>query len=136
MIVDTSALMATLIEEDGFAEIVAALRREVARIPTPVLAEFFVVAAGRSEIHANKARLLIEMFLANGGRMVTFSLEHARAIPEARDLYGKGNGRGGKLNLLDLMVYAVAKVEDEPLLCTGRDFAATDMILHPASRTF
>jgi ribonuclease VapC len=38
------------------------------------------------------------------------------------------------LNLLDLMVYAVAKERGMPLLCTGNDFATTDLAIHPASR--
>ena len=38
------------------------------------------------------------------------------------------------LNLLDLMVYAVAKERGEPPLCTGNDFATTDLVMHPASR--
>ena len=45
-----------------------------------------------------------------------------------------GNSKGGKLNLLDLMVYAVAKRTGRPILCTGRDFASTDADIHPASR--
>ena len=45
-----------------------------------------------------------------------------------------GNSKGGKLNLLDLMVYAVAKRTGRPILCTGRDFASADADIHPASR--
>jgi hypothetical protein len=41
---------------------------------------------------------------------------------------------GKALGLLDLMVYAVAKERGEPLLCTGRDFATTDLVTHAASR--
>lgn len=43
---------------------------------------------------------------------------------------------GGVLNLLDLMVYAAAKDRDEPVLCTGRDYAFTDVGIHPASRSW
>ncbi len=36
--------------------------------------------------------------------------------------------------MLDLMVYAIAKTPDLPILCTGTDFSATDARIHPASR--
>ena len=58
----------------------------------------------------------------------------ARLSVEANIRYGSGNGKGGKLNLLDLMVYAAAKALDMPILCTGYDFMSTDAKIHPASR--
>ena len=45
-----------------------------------------------------------------------------------------GNSKGVKLDLLDLMVYAVAGRTGPQILCTGRDFASTDADIHPASR--
>ncbi len=65
---------------------------------------------------------------------LAWDARHATIAAEAQRRYGKGNGQGGKLNLLDLMVYAVAKQRDEPLLFTGRDFTTTDVEVHPASR--
>lgn len=38
--------------------------------------------------------------------------------------------------MLDLMVYVVAKERGEPLLCTGKDFAASDLRIHSASRAW
>src|SRR3546814_319382 len=67
---------------------------------------------------------------------LAFTADHAQIAIEAEPRYGSGNGNGGPLNLLDLMVYAVAKERGEPLLCTGKDFAATDVILHEASRSW
>ena len=61
---------------------------------------------------------------------------HAEIASQANARYGSGNGQGGPLNLLDLMVFAVARERGEPLLCTGKDFAATDLTLHAASRPF
>jgi ribonuclease VapC len=70
---------------------------------------------------------------AGTGR-VPFTNEHARIASAANLRYGKGAGAGGSLNLLDLMVYAVAKERGAPLLCNGNDFGTTDLALHPASR--
>jgi ribonuclease VapC len=71
---------------------------------------------------------------AKGLSIVAFDRDHAEITATARELYGRGNGRGGRLNFGDLMVYAIAKSRAEPLLCTGRDFASTDREIHPASR--
>ena len=77
---------------------------------------------------------MVSQILDNGGRIATFEHRHAEITAIARERYGKGNGTGGKLNFGDLMVYAIAKDSGLPLLCTGNDFASTDLILHPASR--
>ena len=42
--------------------------------------------------------------------------------------YGKGRHRAA-LNIGDCMTYAVAKLAEEPLLCLGDDFSATDLAL-------
>jgi ribonuclease VapC len=47
---------------------------------------------------------------------------------EAFARYGKGRHRAA-LNFGDCMSYAVAKLARQPLLCTGGDFAKTDLKL-------
>jgi ribonuclease VapC len=79
---------------------------------------------------------LLERLDRLGHVVVAFTASHAALACEAEPQYGSGNGRGGPLNLLDLMVYAVAKERGEPLLCTGKDFAQTDLELHAASRPY
>lgn len=136
MIVDTSALIAVLLGEEGSDRILDALDEETGFLPAPALAEFWVVASGNRVDAAQPARQLIDEWRDAGLTVLPFTEDHARHVLEAIPLYGKGNGRGGLLNLLDLMVYAVAKERGEPLLCTGKDFAATDLELHAASRSF
>ena len=80
------------------------------------------------------ARETLAQYQAFGLNVAPFELAHASQAIDANLHHGKGMGQGGKLNLLDLMVYAVARARGEPVLCTGRDFAATDLVLHPASR--
>lgn len=136
MIVDTSALIAVLLGEEGRERILDALDDEASFLPAPALAEFWAVSSGGRVDAAQPARELIDLWRDGGLTVLPFTEEHARHVLEAIPLYGKGNGRGGVLNLLDLMVYAAAKERDEPLLCTGKDFATTDVALHPASRPF
>lgn len=136
MIVDTSALIAVLLGEEGGDRILDALDEEAAFLPAPALAEFWAVASGSRVDLAQQARQLIDEWKDGGLSVLPFTEDHAQRVLEAIAHHGKGNGRGGLLNLLDLMVYAVAKERGEPLLCTGKDFAATDVELHVASRSF
>lgn len=136
MIVDTSALIAVLLGEDGSGRILDALDEEAGFLPAPALAEFWAVTSGSRVDAAQLARELVDEWRDGGLTLLPFTEDHAQRVLEAIPLYGKGNGRGGLLNLLDLMVYAVAKERAEPLLCTGKDFATTDLDLHAASRPF
>lgn len=136
MIVDTSALIAVLLHEEGSDRILNALDEEAGFLPAPALAEFWAVASGSRVDAAQQAGSLLEEWRDGGLTVLPFTGDHADRVREAISLYGKGNGRGGLLNLADLMVYSVAKERNEPLLCTGKDFAATDLELHAASRTF
>lgn len=135
MIVDTSALVAILIREPGWEAMRAALVDETARLPAPALVEFVRVAASERLGLAQPARALIDAAQATGLEIVAFTAAHAALATTANARFGAGQRQGGKLNVLDLMVYAVARDYAEPVLCTGSDFAATDIALHPASRT-
>lgn len=103
-------------------------------IPAPVLVEFRRVTS----LEGNRPDPLVESllldFIKAGVGIIPFDQASAEAAAAANRLYGSGNGRGGPLNILDLMVYGVAKASRLPILCTGKDFAATDAVLHPASR--
>lgn len=135
VVVDTSALVALVARENGYGAIADALLTSAVWLPAPVLLEFQLVTAatGKSPNPA-AAQALIATLIADGARVCGFDRDCATAAVVANALYGKGNGRGGLLNILDLMVYGTAKALNLPILCTGKDFAATDAILHPASR--
>ena len=135
MIVDTSALVAVLVREPGHEALLAALLEEPAVLPAPARLEFLTVARGDRFGLGEKAEALLDRLAAIGLETLAWSAEHASIAGDAQIAFGKGNGRGGTLNLLDLMVYAVAVSRGEPLLFTGRDFVATDVQVHPASRT-
>lgn len=134
MIVDTSALVAIVLGEPGWELLRKALNDKPLIVPAPALTELHLVTAGRSEEDWQVAQALIDSLLRDGLQVAPFEKRHADITGAARGAYGRGNGRGGLLNFGDLMVYAVAKQRGEPLLCTGRDFASTDLAIHPASR--
>lgn len=134
MIVDTSALIAILTMEPGWKRLADAVAAEESLLPSPALVEVRRVASRRTPTMDGPAALLLHDFLSRRMRVLAFTGEHADAAAVANLRYGTGLGHGGTLNLLDLMVYACAKVERRPILCTGSDFAATDASIHPASR--
>lgn len=134
MIVDTSALIAIASEEEGWQALRTALLSEPALIPSPVLVEFNLVTSREGNAPDEAAQEMLNHLLVTWATTIPFTTEDAALSVEARRLYGRGNGRGGKLNMLDIMVYCMAKRLDRPILCTGRDFAATDARIHPGSR--
>ena len=133
MIVDTSALVAIFKREPGYELLRDAIGLEGGNLPAPALVEYTMVTGTARFAEAN---LLMDTFRDQGLVTQRFTAEHAAIAAEANLRFGKGNGRGGVLNLLDLMVYAVAIDYGKPLLCTGKDFATTDIELHAASRPF
>jgi ribonuclease VapC len=73
-----------------------------------------------------EATLLMDKFREQGLVIQAFKAAHASIAADA----------GGVLTVLDLMVCAFARNYGEPVLCTGKDFATTDIALHAASRSF
>ena len=134
MIVDTSALVACILEEEGHSKILVALQTQVGFIPTPVLVELHRVTKLNGNQRNSATLSLIETLLSRSISILPFDIISAEIASSANAEYGSGNGKGGKLNMLDLMVYGTAKAMKLPILCTGRDFALTDALLHPASR--
>lgn len=134
MIVDTSALVAIVKVEAGSEALLDAVAWEAGLVPSPVLVEFERVTAMSDNQPSPEAGAILETLLARQLRVEPFNEADARSAAAANEAWGSGNGRGGPLNMLDLMVYAVAKRTGRPILCTGRDFAATDAAIHPASR--
>ena len=135
MIIDSSALVAIILCEPHSTHLRDAIfSAKSAAIPAPAMTEIQLVIGGRGQQYLAAATALFEVLLAKGMEVIAFDQRHTDITAIAREAYGKGNGTGGKLNFGDLMVYAVAKQRGEPLLCTGKDFASTDLEIHPASR--
>jgi len=134
LIVDTSALVAIATGEWEWEALLTAISTSPTVIPASAMTELDLVLARRGPIALTAGTDLIDRIARKGMTVVPYDHVHAKIAATARQSYGKGNGSGGLLNFGDLMVYAVAKQRGEPLLCTGRDFASTDLEIHPASR--
>ena len=128
MIVDTSALVAIAVDEPAGRTLVAKLRRADAKgIGTPTLVETGMVLMSRVGADAAAATLsvLLERFDI---RPVAFGDRHWREALRATAHYGRGR-HPARLNFGECLTYAVAKLSGQPLLCTGDDFARTDLVL-------
>lgn len=127
MIVDTSALVAMLLREEGWETLRSAVvDEEVVGIGAPSLLETVLVISGRARRDRSED---VERFVRDLGIVViSFSEDHARAAAEAFARFGKGRHRAA-LNFGDCMSYAIAKLAGQPLLCTGTDFSKTDLKL-------
>lgn len=134
MIVDTSALVAVVYKERRWQALFSALTKHPGIIPAPVLVELRRVTALKGNTADPDVSELIATLLQRTMSIESFTPEDAGLAVTANEQHGSGNFRGGTLNLLDLMVYGMAKRTGRPILCTGRDFAATGIQIHPASR--
>lgn len=126
--VDTSALMAILLEEARASECRAALEgADDVVISAGTLTEALIVARRRGV--AGAMAFLIDQF---GFTVVDVTLAEARRAAEAHDKWGRGAHPAG-LNFGDCFAYAVAQKHNCPLLFVGHDFVKTDVesVLRP-----
>ncbi|HUG63876.1 MAG TPA: type II toxin-antitoxin system VapC family toxin [Gaiellaceae bacterium] len=127
MIVDSSALIAVLVEEPGYEPAWETLKgADAIGIGTPTLVETGMVM---ERLAPKRGRLLLMSLLDDLEAIaVPFSDAHWPVAIDAFLRFGKGR-HAAALNLGDCLTYAVAKVAGEPLLCLGDDFAQTDLAL-------
>lgn len=125
MILDTSAIVALTLKEPSFPGLLDKLARATkVGVGAPTLTETGIVRSARLE---RDTRSLLSRFLLEGSiSTVPFGEAHFGAAVEAWLRFGKGRHAAG-LNFGDCLSYATAKLAGEPLLCTGADFAATDI---------
>jgi ribonuclease VapC len=125
MILDTSAVLAVLRNEDDAANFAEKIRlADSCRISAPTFVELSMVleaTAGDTGIRACDA-----FFRGNEILIEPFTEDHALAARQAFSSYGKGRHPAG-LNLGDCFSYALAKVSGEPLLFKGNDFRNADV---------
>jgi len=125
--VDTSAIVAVIKHEPEEARIHAALQAaDISLISTASLLDLQLVLAGRRALGIwYEVELILREHLIQPRPFDERQLTLAR---EAAIRYGKGRHRAA-LNFGDCFAYALAKSEDIPLLCTGGDFALTDVAI-------
>lgn len=127
MILDSSALVGIVLREPGFETLVRKLAQAQAlAVGAPTLTEAGIVLTAR--LGRNARGLLQGLLREWDATTVAFGEEHWREAVTAYDRFGRGRHEA-QLNFGDCMAYAVAKLAGEPLLCTGGDFAKTDLEL-------
>lgn len=126
MIVDSSALVALILQEPGHQKIGRVLRTEdKLHMSAATWVELGVVADRRLS-EANRRRL-DAMIDGLGIVLVPLSAAQARRARQAHRRYGPGSGTLARLNMGDCFSYALAIELDEPLLFVGDDFTHTDV---------
>jgi len=127
VILDTSAIVAVLLREQGYEALANAVTSSLSvSVGTPTLVESELVLVGR--LGYDGRSIVGDLVNDYDIRIAPFSLEHWRAAGSAFVRFGKGRHPAG-LNYGDCMAYATARLAEEPLLCLGNDFAKTDLQL-------
>ena len=127
MVVDTSILVAILLKEQGFEELVFQLAEaEVRHLSAASYLEASIVLLNRrgEGIELELDRTIYELEIA----IVPVTATHARIARQAFLDYGKGR-HPARLNFGDCFAYALAKSRGEALLFKGDDFRQTDVLL-------
>lgn len=128
MILDTSAVLATLLREPEAATFATLISEaQGVGIAGPTLVEAGIVLGGRLGFGS----ALLHRFLQEAQvSVIPFGEPHWYTAVTAYNDYGKGRHAAG-LNFGDCFSYATAKLTQQPLLCKGNDFNQTDLELVP-----
>jgi ribonuclease VapC len=125
MIVDTSAIIAILFDEDDaqtYAE--AIIKADSCRMSSATFVETAIVI--ETQTSGAGGRQFDAFFRRSGITIEPVTEEHAHIARQAFIDYGKGR-HPAALNYGDCFAYALAKASGESLLYKGRDFAKTDL---------
>ncbi len=125
MILDTSVVVAIVLREPGYEELVGKLQSAGAiGMGAPNLVEAGIVLSARLGI---EPQAVLDRFLRDFGVVpVVFGERHWREALDAFRRFGKGR-HPASLNFGDCLSYAAARVADHPLLFVGDDFPHTDI---------
>jgi ribonuclease VapC len=127
MVIDSSALVALLLDEPETVRFTAAIAETpVRQVSAASYLETAIVMLRRSGPGAKQAvdRLFDELSL----QIIPFTREQADLAIAAYQEYGKGQRHAAGLNFGDCFTYALAKQTGEPVLFKGNDFSRTDLI--------
>ena len=125
MVIESSALLAMLLDEPEADSISASLLRDPVHFVSSVTwLETQVVVQSRMGQNGSALldRLLRELRIV----IVSFDAVHAQTAFAAWQRFGKGQHRA-RLNFGDCCAYATAILKDQPLLFKGNDFTVTDI---------
>ena len=125
MVIDTSVIVAVMLEEAGFEELALKMgeaeTREISAVSYMEASMVLITKRGEG------VEAILDEMLAEGEiAIVPVSVTQAQIARKAFRDYGKGRHRAG-LNFGDCFSYALAKQRGEPLLFKGNDFSQTDV---------
>jgi ribonuclease VapC len=125
MVLDSSAILAILLNEPDAPRLVAALEREpVRRISAASVVESGIVIFAR---HGDPGDRELDVLLHRlAVDVVPVTAEQAELARMAYRTFGKGH-HAAALNYGDCFSYALAALSGDALLCTGDDFSKTDI---------
>jgi ribonuclease VapC len=122
IVVDTSALMAIVLNEESADTCIAAIEQaDRLLISAGTVAEALIVAERR-----NLGTEMEELIAGLGFEVTPVTAKAARRIAQAYASWGTGVHTAG-LNFGDCFAYALAAENDCPLLHVGDDFSRTDL---------
>jgi ribonuclease VapC len=130
LVVDTSAAVAVILGEPGAGQLAGYLEDALARLmPAAIRVELGIVVEARLWPAGQD---VVDRFLRDAKiDIVPVDADLAARAMSGWRRYGKGRHPAG-LNVGDCFSYALAERTGHPVLCTGDDFAATDItVLRP-----
>lgn len=131
LVVDTSAAVAVILGEPGSDELAGHLDDALVRLmPAAIRVELGIVIEARLSPGGQD---VVDRFLRDAKiEIVPVDAELAARAMSAWRRYGEGRHRAA-LNFGDCFTYALAEQTGHPVLCTGDDFAVTDIaVVRPA----
>ena len=132
MIVDSSAIVAILWQEEAAGFAMAIESASVCRLS---IASFLEVSIVVQRLRAPLTRRLLDQMIDSGAvTLEPVTVEQCRIAADAHHRYGRGSGHPARLNFGDCFSYALAKATGEPLLFKGEDFIHTDITAAVAAR--
>jgi ribonuclease VapC len=125
MVLDTSALLALLLDEPEAEDFRVAVEEDTTRLVSAatLLETALVIEARKGEPGGRELDTLIQKAEVV---VVPVDAEHVSEARRAYRRFGKGRHPAG-LNFGDVFAYALARTAGEPLLFKGDDFARTDI---------
>ena len=125
MVIDSSAILAILLNEDGAVQIASAIEADARRLLSAanLLEASIVVESRKGEVGGRELDLLV---YRAGIEIVAVDHDQAEIARVAWRRFGKGR-HPAALNYGDCFAYALAKVRGQKLLFQGDDFSRTDI---------
>ena len=132
MVIDTSAVLAILLQEPEAEALASAISDERIRIMSAVsfLETAIVIEARKGPAGGRELDLLLHKARIE---IVSFNSEQAEIARDAWLHFGKGR-HPAALNMGDCCSYALSRSSGEPLLFIGADFPRTDVSPHPGEK--